>query len=126
MLFDTDVIIDIQKGVDSAAQLINKNPERYISIFSYMELMQCAENKQQHRFIKSFLNEFSFITLPITENIVHRASVYVEEYTLLSSLRAGDALIASTAIENNLILCSSNKTHFNIIKELQFKHHKRV
>ncbi len=126
MLFDTDVIIDVQKGVDSAAQLINKNPERYISIFSYMELMQCAENKQQHRFLKSFLNAFSFITLPITENIAHRASVYVEEYTLSSCLRAGDALIASTAIENNLILCSSNKKHFNIIKELQFKHHKRV
>ncbi len=69
MLFDTDVIIDIQKGVDSAAQLINKSIERYISIFSYMELMQCAEN--------------------------------------------------------NLILCSSNKKHFKIIKELQFKQYKQ-
>ncbi len=125
MLFDTDVIIDIQKGVDSAAQLINKSIERYISILSYMELMQCAENKQQHRYIKSFLHDFTFITLPITENIAHRASVYVEEYTLSSSLRAGDALIASTAVENNLILCSSNKKHFKIIKELQFKQYKR-
>jgi predicted nucleic acid-binding protein len=47
--------------------------------------------------------------------------IYVEEYTLSSGVRSGDAIIAATAVENNMILSSSNKKHFKIIKELQLK-----
>jgi hypothetical protein len=125
MLFDTDVLIDVQKGRDAAAEIINIDEDRCISIYTYMELMQCADNKQQHREVKNFLKDFFFTTLPITENIAHRASIYVEEYTLTNSIRAGDALIAATAVENNLVLCSANDKHFNIIKELQFRQYKR-
>ena len=53
--------------------------------------------------------------------IGHRASIYVEEYTLSSGLGAADAVIAATAVENNLILASSNVKHFKSIKELQVK-----
>jgi predicted nucleic acid-binding protein len=59
--------------------------------------------------------------LPITENIGHRASIYIEEYTLSSGIRSGDAIIAATAVENNLILASSNSKHFKVVKELQLK-----
>ena len=64
---------------------------------------------------------FGFIVLPLTENIGHRASIYVEEYTLSSSIRAGDAIIAATAVENNMTLSSSNVKHFKVIKELKLK-----
>ena len=84
-----------------------------------MELLQCAANKGQHKYIKEFLNEYDFMVLPLTENIGHRASIYVEEYTLSSNLRAGDAIIAATAVENNMILVTSNAKHFKPIKELQ-------
>ena len=124
MLFDTDVVIEVQKGNDKAAELINKSEERYLSIYSYMELMQCAENKQPHRQVKNFLKEFAFTTLPITENIAHRASIYVEEYTLSNSIRAGYAIIAATAAQNNLLLCSGNKNYFSAIKEVQLTHFK--
>jgi len=59
--------------------------------------------------------------LPLTENIGHRAAVYVEEYTLSHGLRAGDAIIAATAAENNLPLYTSNAKHFKPIKELKLK-----
>jgi predicted nucleic acid-binding protein len=36
-------------------------------------------------------------------------------------LRAGDALIAATAAENNLELVTSNAKHFKTIKELRIK-----
>ena len=64
---------------------------------------------------------FGFIVLPLTENIGHRASIYVEEYTLSSSIRPGDAIIAATAVENNMTLSSSNVKHFKVIKELKLK-----
>ena len=44
-----------------------------------MELLQGAENRKQHEQTKSFLREFGFSVLPLSENIGHRAAVYVEE-----------------------------------------------
>jgi len=85
-----------------------------------MELLQCAKNKVHHKYTKDFISEFDFTILPLTENIGHRALIYVEEYTL-SNMRAGDAIIAATAIENNLMLVSSNVKHFKVVKELQLK-----
>jgi len=45
----------------------------------------------------------------------------VEEYSLSSNLRLGDAIIAATATENNLTLVSDNEKHFKPIKELKLK-----
>lgn len=86
-----------------------------------MELLQGAENRQQHEHTKNFLKHFGFRTLPLTENIGHRASVYIEQFSLAHGLRAGDAIIAATAAENNLVLCSSNTKHFKPITDLKFK-----
>jgi len=121
MLFDTDILIWVQRGNINAAAIINKSEKRYISIFTYMELLQGAQNKNQHSFVKNFLKDLSFIMLPLSENIGHRAAIYIEEYSISSGLRAGDAIIAATAVENNLILSSSNVKHFKQIKDLNLK-----
>lgn len=121
MIFDTDILIWVQRGNIKAAKLIDESQERYISIQTYMELFQCAQSKKQHQLTRQYLRELSFLILPLTENIGHRAAIYIEEHTLKSGLRAGDAIIAATAIENNLVLSSSNKKHFKIIPGLTFK-----
>ena len=104
MLFDTDILIWVQRANQKAANLVDKNRHRYLSIQSYMELLQNAQNKKQHKYIKDFISEYDFIVLPLTENIGHRALIYIEEYTLASNLRAGDAIVAATAVENNMTL----------------------
>jgi predicted nucleic acid-binding protein len=121
MLFDTDIFIWIQRGNDKAAQIVEDEEERYLSIQTYMELLQGAKDKKQHKYVKNFLAEFAFEILPLSENIGHRAAVYVEEYSLSSNLRAGDAIIAATAVERNMTLVSSNVKHFRVIKELKLK-----
>lgn len=121
MIFDTDIFIWAQRGNKKAARIMEKAEEKLLSIQTYMELMQCAKNKTQHKYVKDFLSSFGFIVLPFTENIGHRASIYIEEYTLSSGLRSGDAIIAATAVENNSTLTSSNLKHFRAIKELSFK-----
>ena len=121
MLFDTDIFIWIQRGNKKAAMLINETDQRYLSIQTYMELLQGAQNKKQHKYTKDFISDFNFIVLPLTENIGHRALIYIEEYTLTSNLRSGDAIIAATAVENNMILVSSNLKHFKSILDLNFK-----
>ena len=121
MIFDTDIFIWTQRGNKKAAKLFEKEGEKYLSIQTYMELFQCAKNKTQHKHVKDFLSSFGFIVLPLTENIGHRASIYVEEYTLGSSIRSRDAIVAATAVENNMILSSSNAKHFKVIKDLKLK-----
>lgn len=121
MLFDTDIFIWVQRGSRKAARLIERTEERLLSVYSYMELLQGAKNKEQHAHINDFLSSFGFMALPLSENIGHRALIYIEEYALSQGLRAGDALIAATAAENNLELVTGNAKHFKPIKELKIK-----
>jgi predicted nucleic acid-binding protein len=104
-----------------AAKIIEDTIERNISVLTYMELLQCAKNKQHHKYTIDFLKNFDFRILPLTENIGHRASIYVEEYSLSHHVRSGDAIIAASAIEYGLTLITANGKHFNPIKELELK-----
>jgi len=121
MIFDTDILIWVQRGNAKASKLLEQTDQKFLSIQSYMELLQCAKNKTQHQYTRDFLKDFEFQVLPLTENVGHRALIYVEEYALTTGLRAGDAVIAATAVENNLILSTSNKKHFKAIKDLRLK-----
>jgi len=121
ILFDTDIFIWVQRGNGRALSLMERTEERYLSVQTYLELLQNAQNKDQHRQTKDFLKTFDFTILPFTENIGHRACVYIEEYALPNGLRAGDAIIAATATENNLTLLTSNAKHFKAIKDLRLK-----
>jgi predicted nucleic acid-binding protein len=121
MIFDTDVIIWIQRGNNKAAGLVDEDPDRFISIISYMELLQHASNKKQQSIVKDFLQEMEFTVLPLSENIGHRASIYIEEYSLSHGISGDDALIAATAVENNLVLVSGNAKHYKPVQDLKFK-----
>jgi hypothetical protein len=121
VIFDTDILIWIQRGNHRAAALVEGEEERFISVLTYMELLQGAREKRQHELILDFLREYSFRILPLSENIGHRAAIYVEEYSLSHGLRAGDAMIAGTATENGLTLCTTNARHYRPIKELKLR-----
>ncbi len=121
MLFDTDVVIWILRGSVKAARLVDETRNRHISVVTLMELLQGARDKHEMRLIKRFVAELGFRTLPLTENIGHRAVIYLEEYGLFSGLPVADALIAATAAENSLTLCSGNRSHYRALSELVLK-----
>jgi predicted nucleic acid-binding protein len=121
VIFDTDILVWIQRGNEKAAALVDSEAERYLSILSYMELLQTASSKKQHTTVKEFLRLYGFQLLPLTENIGYRASIYIEEYSLSSGLRAGDAIVAATATEDNMVLATGNGKHFKPIKDLALK-----
>ena len=121
MLFDTDVLIWMFRGMKKAAQLVNTTPERQLSIINYMEILQGAKNKYEQLSYKHFFSHYHFDILPVTEAISHRASILVEEHALSSGLHVTDALVIATACEHHLTLCTANQKHTQGIQALDLK-----
>jgi len=121
MIFDTDIVIWLLRGERKAATAVDRAERRAISVVSYMELVQGARDKGDLRAIKSLLADLAFRLLPLSENVGHRASIYMEEYGLSTSLSMADALIAATAVEANEPLLTGNEKHFRAIRELELK-----
>jgi len=119
VIFDTDIFIWVQRGNKQAANLMEKTEGRCLSILTYMELLQAAQDKKQHSYIKDFILGLGFVVLPLSENVGHRASIYIEEYSLNSGLRAGDAIIAATAVENNMMLVPGMPNTSNLLRILK-------
>jgi len=119
MLFDTDVLIWVFRGNAKAAARVEECADRRISIVTLMELLQGARDRREVRLVKSFLQDFDFKTVPLTENIGHRAAIYMEQYVLKSRLRMADALIAATAVETNLALLSGDTKHYRALADLE-------
>jgi predicted nucleic acid-binding protein len=118
MLFDTDVVIWCFRGVAKAALAIEKDPSPTISVITYMELVQGARDKKELKTISSFLKDLRIPILPLSENIGHRASIYMEEHALKNGMAMADSLIAATATELSLVLCTGNAKHFKVINDL--------
>lgn len=121
MLFDTDVVIWSLRGNKKAAAFLDLFETKRISVITYMELAQGARNKDELKAIKSFLEETGFYIVPLTENIGHRASIYVEQYSLKSGLLMADALIAATAAESAISLATANVKHFKDITDIDVR-----
>ena len=121
MMYDTDVLIWFIRGNEKAARAFENDSGKCLSIQSYMELLHGARDKEEQKQLKDFIFAFDFAVLPMSENIGHRALVYVEEYALSAGMRSADALVAATAVENNMTLMTGNTKHFRAVRELQLQ-----
>lgn len=121
MIFDTDVIVWALRGNKRATTAIDRAETLEISVVSYMELLHGARDKNDLRLTKAYLADLGFQIMPLSENIGHRASIYMEEYGLKSNLGVPDALIAATAVENDTVLCSGNAKDYRDIAEVELK-----
>jgi predicted nucleic acid-binding protein len=121
MLFDTDVLIWVLRGNRQAAKAIETSQSRCLSVVTYMELLQGARDRREVKSIKRFLTDLAFMMTPLSENIGHRASIYMEEYGLKVSMSLADALLAATAVELHETLCTANRKHFSPVSELDLQ-----
>ena len=121
MLFDTDVLIWVLRGNAKAAKAVDAADQRAVSVVTYMELLQGARGRREVKAIKAFLADLRFAMLPLTENVGHRASIYMEEYALSDSMGLTGALIAATAAEANDTLITGKAKHYRPVKELTIR-----
>ena len=121
MLIDTDVLIWYMRGNRKAFNLIENQNGFYISVVTYIELVQGMRNKRELSEFRKAIRIWNCKIIHLNEEISSKAMFYIERHYLGHPLELADALIATTALINGLPLITGNDKHFRIIKELKIK-----
>lgn len=119
MLIDTDVLIWYMRGNEKAYKKIEKENNFFISVVTYMELVQGMRNKTELISLRQSLHGWNTKVLYISEDISAKAMFYVEQHYLSHSLQLADALIGATAIAYGQPILTGNDKHYKMIKDLQ-------
>jgi len=119
MLIDTDVLIWYMRGNENAYKRIEKENNFFISVVTYMELVQGMRNKTELNSLRKSLHEWNTKVLYISEDISAKAMFYVEQHYLSHSLLLADALIGATAIAYGQSILTGDDKHYKMIKDLQ-------
>jgi predicted nucleic acid-binding protein len=126
MLVDTDVLIWYLKGNNNARQEIEALSGFFISVVTYMELVQGMRNKQELIALRRALRFWNAKVLYISEDISAKAMFYVEQHYLSHSMQLADALVSATAVANGLDLLTGNAKHYRVLKDISLKEFKPV
>lgn len=119
ILIDTDLLIDLANNESIAKERLVKESEKFlltISIITELELIVGCRNKQELEALDKFLRQFSIFQL--NREISTKAEELMRSYYLSHGLLIADALIAATAIENQIPLLSKNQRDYRFISEL--------
>jgi predicted nucleic acid-binding protein len=84
-----------------------------------MEVIQGMKDKKELKLFQKYLKKWSVGIIQINENISTRAMFLVEDYYLSHSMELGDAIIASTALENQKTILTGNDKHYKFIPNIQ-------
>jgi predicted nucleic acid-binding protein len=114
MIFDTDILIWFLRGNENVEHTIGTVPpeERFISIITYLELIQGTRSKAELNRLKKTITGAGFNILPVNEAISWGAAQCLEKYQFISGLDINDALIAATASYHGRALFTGNFKHF--------------
>ncbi len=118
MIIDTDVLIWYMRGNEKAYDIVESHHGFFISVVTYIELIQGIRNKNELIELRKSIREWQTKILYINEEISSKAMFYVERHFLSNSLQLADALIAAAASVNGLPILTGNDKHFKILKEL--------
>ncbi|GHV82792.1 ribonuclease VapC [Spirochaetia bacterium] len=121
MLMDSDVLIWYIRGNKNAQIAIHNNIPFKISVVNYMEVIQGMKDKNELKSFQKYLKKWSVEIIQINESLSTRAMFLVEDYFLSHSLELGDAIIASTVLENQEILLTGNDKHYKFIPNMQIQ-----
>ncbi len=119
VLVDTDVLIDVGRGIADAITSIQNAAKRsplVVSVITQMELYVGCRNSTELRQVDRFLARFTIV--PVNEQISDMAVDLVRHYRLSHGLLIPDALIAATALVLNEPLLTKNQRDYRFIASL--------
>ncbi len=112
---DTNVFSEVFKGNQVVTDFV-ANLESVIDTTVYVECLQGSKSNQEKQVIRKVLDNFPL--LPIDEKVSSRVIELIDTYSNSHGLLLEDALIAATAIENDLTVLNYNIADFQFIKDL--------
>ena len=116
-LIDANIFFRIFKNDLLVKQLV-ENLDAGICATVYIECLQGSKSNKDKRDIQLYLDNFSL--LQITPDISARAIDLIITYSNSHGLLLADALIAATALENDLTVVTYNVDDFKFIKDLKY------
>jgi predicted nucleic acid-binding protein len=120
IILDTDVVIDIRRGIPTAVAWFSSLPETEMIIlpgFVAMELVMGTKDKKDLRDTKKWLSRCRIVW--IEPNACQTAYQRLMDVHLGNAVSVLDALIAQVAISMNLPLYTFNQKHFDAIPKLK-------
>ena len=105
-LFDTNILIDYLKGVDSAQVELDRYRQRLISIVTWMEVQAGVRNPEEGEVIEMFLRDFRVVEVT---RAIARDAVEIRQ---ASRMRLPDALIWASARHESALLITRNTKDF--------------
>ena len=121
MLVDTDVLIWLFRGRNSARAAVVGCPDVKLSAVTYIELVQGVRNRDELRLLRRTIGQNAWRVVPLSENISHRATLYIENHALSHGMRLADALVAATAVESGATLLTANVRHYRFLREISLQ-----
>lgn len=118
-LFDTDVLIDAGRGESEAVDALEQAAESAplaISTVTEMELIVGCRNKDELVALDQFLRRFDIV--PVRPAISEQATALLRTFRLSHGLLIADALIAATAIVDDMPFISKNQRDYRFIDTL--------
>ena len=118
-LFDTDVLIDAGRGASEAVDALEQAVESAslaISVVTEMELIVGCRNKDELVALDQFLHRFDII--PLRPAISEQATALLRTFRLSHGLLIADALIAATAMVDDVPFISKNQRDYRFIDTL--------
>ncbi|MBA2735353.1 MAG: type II toxin-antitoxin system VapC family toxin [Pyrinomonadaceae bacterium] len=114
---DTNVLSKVFKGDLRVTQFI-ESLDAVIDATIYIECIQGSKSNHEKRVIEKYLTRFPLI--PITPESSAKAIKLIRNYSNSHGLLLPDALIAATALENDLTIITYNTNDFTFIKDLKY------
>ena len=121
MLIDTDVLIWLFRGRESARAAVSSCPQVKLSAVTYIELVQGVRDRDELRLLRRTIGQNAWQVAPLSESIGHRATLYIENHALSHGMRLADALVAATAIECGETLLTANVRHYRFLREISLE-----
>ncbi len=119
VIVDTDILIKAYRGDKIKIANLKKLKDKYcISIISACELLIGAQNLKQLAEMNKLLKIYSIAY--IDEKASESALKLFKKYSIHNNLKISDTFVAATAISNDLLMYTDNKSDFDFIEELKF------
>ena len=119
VLVDTDILIKAYRGDKLKIANLKKLKDKYcISVITACELLVGAKNLKQLAEMNKLLRIYTIAT--VDEKISDLVLKLFQKYSIRNRLKISDTFIAATAIRNNLLIYTDNKSDFNFIDDIRF------